>query len=148
MENKFPKKKSTSLSIPLQKFLLLIRYKKILLKDNSSKKLDMDFLIPSTNIKNINYNVKFIYPYVTSKPKVFILRDTLPKSSNEIIPHIYEIKMLNGKEYLNICSFFPSDDWSNKYAIVDTVFLWAIEWIYFYELWVITGKWSGRWNTP
>lgn len=147
MANKFPKKKLNSLSIPLQKFLLIIKYKKFLFKDNSSRKLDMDFLIPSTNIINIKYTMKLKYSSLSHKPKVFVLTDTLPKRPNDVIPHIYETKIMNGKQYLNICPFFPNDDWNNAYSIADTVFLWAIEWIYFYELWIVTGQWSGRWNT-
>ena len=34
------------------------------------------------------------------------------------------------------------------YSIADTIIPWVIEWIYFYELWKITGAWKGGGDHP
>ncbi len=145
MGAKFPKSRKTSISIPMQKCYLLIKYKKLLIKDNSSRKIDMDFLIKSTNT-NMEYTIKIKYDSICDVPKVFLLNHHLP-IYEETIPHIYGTRKIKSKEYLILCPFHPKTDWDNKLIIANTVFLWAIEWIYFYEIWAVSGQWCGRWNT-
>lgn len=145
MGNKFPKSKSTVVSIPMQKYYLITKYRKILLKDNSSKRIDMDFLIKSTNT-NMEYTIKIKYDNLYKMPNVFLLKDNLPTRLDENIPHIYGTSTIRGKEYLKLCTFYPGEDWNNKMILATTVFLWAIEWIYFYELWIVSGQWCGRRN--
>ena len=147
MGNKYPKPRKTSINIPIQKLYLITRYKNILIKDNSSRKIDMDFLIQST-FSNNKYIIKIKYDTVYDIPKVFLLNENLPIYNNEAIPHIYGYKRLNGKNYVNLCTFFPKEDWNNNMIIADTVFLWAVEWIYFFEIWSVSGSWCGRWYTP
>lgn len=146
MGAKFPKSRKTNISIPMQKCYLLIKYKKLLIKDNSSRKIDMDFLIKSTNT-NMEYTIKIKYDSIYDIPKVFLLNHNLPTNIDESIPHIYGSHKIKEKEYLRLCPFYPKEDWDNKLIIANTVFLWAIEWIYFYEIWAVSGQWCGRWNT-
>lgn len=146
MGAKFPKPRKTSISIPMQKCHLLTKYRKLLIKDNSSRKIDMDFLIKSTNT-NMEYTIKLKYDSIYDIPKVFLLNHNLPTNIDESIPHIYGTPKIKGKEYLRLCPFYPNEDWDNKLLISNTVFLWAIEWIYFYEIWAVSGQWCGRWNT-
>jgi len=144
--NKFPKAKKTNITIPIQKCYLLTRYRNILVKDNSSRKIDMDFLIKSS-LSSREYIIKIKYDTIYDIPKVFLLNENLPIYQNEKIPHIYGYKKINGKDYVRLCTYLPEEDWDSKMIIAKTVFLWAIEWIYFFEIWSVSGKWCGRWYT-
>jgi hypothetical protein len=79
------------------------------------------------------YNIKIRYD-VGSPPKVFIL-------SPDIIPSP-EIHMYKDK---SLCLYFPPDmPWKDNIKIADFFISWIIEWITFYELWLIRKKWEGR----
>ncbi len=147
MANKFPKSKKVNIPIPIQKYYLLTRYKNILIKDNSTRKIDMDFLIKSS-LGTSEYIIKIKYDTIYDIPRVFLLNENLPIYQNEKIPHIYGYKKINGKDYVRLCTFLPKEDWNNKLIIANTVFLWTIEWIYFFEIWSVSGKWCGRRHTP
>lgn len=146
MAKKFPKSRKINVTIPIQKCHLLIRYKNLLIKDNSSRKLDMDFLIKSS-FSNNEYIIKIKYNTTFDIPKVFLLNESLHTYYNDNIPHIYGYKRINGKEYVQLCPFYPEEDWNNKMIIANTVFLWTIEWLYFFEIWSVSGKWCGRRTT-
>lgn len=146
MGNKFPKTKKRYTTIPIQKWHLLAKYKRLLVKDNSNKRLDMDFRIKSSNSSS-EYVIKIKQETVYSIPKVFVLCPKLKTYSNKSIPHTYGMQKIKGKEYLQICPFYPEEDWNNTMIIADTVLLWSIEWFYFYEIWLVSGKWCGRWQT-
>ncbi len=144
MGNKFQKAKKRYITIPMQKWHLVTKYRKNLIKDNSNKKIDMDFLIKSSNC-NSEYIIKIKQEKIYNTPKIFVLSPELEKYANEPIPHTYGMKRIKGKEYLQICPFYPEDDWNETMIIADTVLLWSIEWFYFYEIWLVSGKWCGRW---
>ena len=93
------------------------------------------------NIENYSneYIIKIKQETMLKTPKVFVLSPELETRPNETIPHTYGIYKIKGKEYLQICPFYPKEDWDSKMIIADTVFLWTIEWFYFYEIWLIHG---------
>lgn len=54
------------------------------------------------------------------------------------LPHTYDSK----KQHL--CLFNPHcGEWNSTMLIANTIVHWAIEWLYYYENWVYTGKWLG-----
>ncbi len=54
------------------------------------------------------------------------------------LPHVYS----TSKQKL--CLFFPDGkEWNKGKLLVDTIIPWASEWLYFYEIWVLTGEWLG-----
>lgn len=54
------------------------------------------------------------------------------------LPHVYS----TSKQKL--CLFFPDGkEWSKGKLLVDTIIPWTCEWLYFYEIWVLTGAWLG-----
>lgn len=66
-----------------------------------------------------------------SIPRVFVLKPKLHPDA----PHIY-------KESGALCLYFPEDNsWNSKKLLGETIFLWAAEWLYYYELWLATGQW-------
>ncbi|WP_455586458.1 hypothetical protein [Bacteroides sp.] len=56
------------------------------------------------------------------------------------LPHTYNYS--NGKQQL--CLFLPSaNEWDSSMLISETIVHWAVQWMYFYEIWVSTGIWMG-----
>ena len=54
------------------------------------------------------------------------------------LPHVYS----TSKQRL--CLFFPNGkEWNRSHLISETIIPWASEWLYYYELWLITGEWLG-----
>ncbi|UXX80886.1 hypothetical protein N7E81_07205 [Reichenbachiella carrageenanivorans] len=62
-----------------------------------------------------------------------------------------KIKMeVNGKkaEHLykdgSLCLFFPkAKEFNSKKLIVDYIIPWVSLWLFFYEIWLVTGEWKG-----
>lgn len=73
-------------------------------------------------------------------PDVWVEGENLEKLDAIDFPHKYEIdKEMN---MVRICLYFPGQ-WNKSKYISTTIVPWAIEWLYFYEVWLATGKWSG-----
>ena len=81
--------------------------------------------------------------YTTGKPpKVYIVSPKpLPLAEGaKRLPHTYSYS--NGKQQL--CLFLPkAGEWNSSMFIATTIVHWAVQWMYYYEIWVTTGKWMG-----
>lgn len=86
-----------------------------------------------------SYKIKVIY----SKEEgisVFVLGPKLALAKGKkTLPHVYD----TGKQKL--CLYYPKDrEWNPTMWIAKTIVPWASEWLYFYELWLLTdGEWLG-----
>lgn len=78
-------------------------------------------------------------------PEIYLYNQGIMKKENEKIPHCYKSSYKNkNNEYVKLCLYYPGNyEWSNEMLLSDTIIPWAIDWLYFYELWRITGKWLG-----
>jgi hypothetical protein len=66
------------------------------------------------------------------RPKVYVLHPILQTNA----PHTYA----DG----SLCLYYPDDNsWDDQKFVAQTILPWAAEWLYFYELWLATGKWFG-----
>ena len=85
------------------------------------------------------YTLKMVYnePFF---PNVYVISPkplTLAEGAIRL-PHTYDTK----KQCL--CLFRPhGGEWNNTMLIANTIVHWVIEWLYYYENWVYTGKWLG-----
>lgn len=71
------------------------------------------------------------------QPHVYVKSPKLP-DSNEI--HLYREGFL--------CLFDPGEThWKDTLKIAEYTIPWTIEWILYYELWKVTGKWEGKAST-
>ena len=44
----------------------------------------------------------------------------------------------------SLCLYYPKDQpWSDNDLIAETIIPWAAEWLLYYELYLISGKWEG-----
>ncbi len=86
------------------------------------------------------YKIKIKYK-VGCIPEVYVISPfPLPKYSNETeLPHMY----LSSKQKL--CLYYPNHyEWNEKMKIAETLIPWAAEWLFYYEVWLATGKWQGE----
>ncbi len=61
-------------------------------------------------------------------------------------PHVYGIK-----PYPDLCVFDPhalEREWRRGMLIAESYILWVARWLASYELWLVTGKWSGPERHP
>ena len=81
----------------------------------------------------IEYNEPFMPQVYVVTPKPLELAQ-----GAERLPHTYNTKRQR------LCLFRPyCGEWNSSMLIADTIIHWAIEWLYYYENWIYTGKWSG-----
>jgi len=74
---------------------------------------------------------------IGKRPKVFVLEPDLEKHNNQPIPHRFGDQSL--------CLFVPKyNDWNPRMLISDTIIPWTILWLFYYEIWLQTGKWLGK----
>lgn len=85
------------------------------------------------------YAVEIEYFIIKKKPliQIKILDPILKKNVNgEEIPHMYSQESL--------CLFMPKyNEFKKTDLISDTIIPWTSLWLYYYEVWHMTGKWMG-----
>lgn len=94
---------------------------------------------------NMSKEYEITIEYDGKIPKVYLYNQGIMKYDDENIPHCYERKFKSPKkEFVRICLYYPiTKEWTKEMFISDTIIPWAIEWLKYYELWRITGKWLG-----
>lgn len=87
------------------------------------------------------YSLKMEYK-MGKYPSVWLLNAKIDEEQGKSIPHHYHI---NEKEKtIELCLFKPKlKEWMKHYPISRTIIPWAIEWLYYYEIWCVTGEWQG-----
>lgn len=68
------------------------------------------------------------------RPKVRILAPSLATDPNRKVPHTF----IDGSLCLHL-----NEEWSSRFFIADVIMPWLVEWLFFYETWLVTGKWYG-----
>ncbi len=76
-------------------------------------------------------------------PDVYVVSENLHyfrwKSSQQLLPH-FNMRLATP----SICCFdYAKGDWDPTIAIAETIVLYAADWLRKYELWEVTGEWSG-----
>lgn len=71
-------------------------------------------------------------------PRVWIVEPDFSKLTNLNFPHVY-------KEKSNmLCLYHPHDfHWHQNKDLIQTIILWSMLWIEFFEIFLKTGKWYG-----
>lgn len=82
--------------------------------------------------KSPEYKIRIQYR-VGYTPRVYVLS---PEISPEA-PHIYRADKA-------LCLYYPKDSsWSSELLIATTIVPWIAEWLRYYEIWCVTGRWFG-----
>ncbi len=75
------------------------------------------------------------------RPRIAILNPVLTLGPGHTkLPHVFD-----GQK--DIC-VHTTDEWSPHLLIADTILPWVAQWLYFYEVWALTGKWLGKGTHP
>jgi hypothetical protein len=54
-------------------------------------------------------------------------------------PHLYTFE-----HPVRLCLYLPrAGDWSREEVLAVSVVPWSVEWLFYYEMWQVTGKWHG-----
>jgi len=98
-----------------------------------------DFLQPTPLAKK--YKVKIVYKF-KHDPDVYVIKPKLELFTKATaLPHIYSTE----KQWL--CLYYRrAREWKSNMLLSKTIIPWSVEWLYFYELWLATGKWLGGGN--
>ena len=81
------------------------------------------------------YTIRLTYKFDDS-PEVNVLKPELLIPEEKRLPHTYPGNRL--------CLYYPgSKDWQGNMLLSKTIIPWISEWLYFYELWLVTGEWYG-----
>ena len=84
-----------------------------------------------------NYFLKIDYT-IGGFPETHVLAPSLTRYKDESLPHVYPGEAL--------CLFDPRSrprEWDASMRISETILPWAVMWLYYYEIWAITGVWHG-----
>lgn len=83
------------------------------------------------------YDVKIAFTEFGAK--VFVVNEILKVAEGrQKLPHVYDT------ELQQLCLYSISKkEWSSKQLITKTLIPWASEWLFYYELWLVTGDWHG-----
>lgn len=58
------------------------------------------------------------------------------------LPHVYSPGDI-------LCLFQPAyKEWTEQEMMSETILPWAVEWLCFYEMWLVTGEWLGGGEHP
>ena len=60
-------------------------------------------------------------------------------------PHVFHVDEEKGEA--EICLYLGAYEFNSKMYLASTIVPWAIEWLYFYEIWLATGSWEGGGHT-
>lgn len=85
------------------------------------------------------YLIKVLYKK-NDVPKIFVLEPKnlkLPEGKTNLM-HVYD------HDKQRLCLYYPNaKEWNSTKTIASTIMPWTIEWLYHYEMWLITGDWTG-----
>ncbi len=93
-----------------------------------------------TELSN-EYTLQIVYRQ-SFRPRIAVLHPQLELALGQAkLPHVYE----DGQK--DICVHRP-EEWNKSMSIALTIMPWISQWLYFYEAWVLTGKWLGKGTHP
>lgn len=91
-------------------------------------------LKPTPRSRSYHFKLKYS---IGNRPRIKITNPELKRNfNNDRIPHVYA-----GNE---LCLYYPKyREFNSKYLISEYIIPWISLWLYYYEVWHITGEWLG-----
>lgn len=86
---------------------------------------------------SVDYLVELRSRVGESRVKVYVTRPRILMNANgRKIPHLYS----DG----SLCLYYPPNcEWDYRDLWVETLIPWTLLWLYYYEIWDMTGEWLG-----
>lgn len=79
------------------------------------------------------------WPVVRVLSPTLSARDGAPE---EPVPHLFGDH--DDPAGAHLCLFYPDGvDWNDEMLLADSIVPWAAEWLFYYEMWHVTGAWGG-----
>ncbi|MBG27022.1 MULTISPECIES: hypothetical protein [Croceibacter] len=122
-------------SVHLKKILEV--YPNAIVKKDSNKYLEVEIDMQPT-VFSKTYSIRIVYSNLKNI-SVYVVNQELKLASNrEKLPHVYSTKEQK------LCLYTPTrNEWRPNMLIIDSIVPWALEWLDFYEHWLIDGEWLG-----
>lgn len=79
-------------------------------------------------------------------PQVHVLSPSISElaAGHGRVPHLYE-----HKHPVKLCLYLPrTREWGPEMSLAQTMVPWSIDWLFYFEVWLATGKWSGGGEHP
>ncbi len=112
-----------------------------------NSKLKNGKLVWKQKVKPSEYSKEYVITlkYDGITPEVYLYNQGIIKKRDEFVPHCYHrFYESDYNEYVKLCLYYPKyKEWTKSMFLSETIIPWAIDWIKYYELWRITGKWLG-----
>lgn len=126
--------KNLPLTPQQQKGILIKDYPNGVFKNISFNKWEWIYQLQPTEGSPF-YSFKLVYDDI--RPRIYIL-DLLEKVDGNLeLPHVWNDKKQE------ICLYYPIyKEWTH-YKKISIFVPWVSEWLYYYELWLVTGTWYG-----
>lgn len=104
--------------------------------DYKQKKFNVFLKLKPTD-DSIEYIVELVCSVGSKKLDVFVRHPNIEEiAEGKSIPHRYPSKAL--------CLFYPYyDEWRKNDLWADTIVPWCSLWLFYFEIWIITGEWLG-----
>lgn len=132
-------KKSKGLTTFLELNRIKEIYPNVIVKKITDKDLSVVLTVKPTPI-NDNYNLKINYSKRgAGSVDVFVIDKKLEIADNrKTLPHVYNTRLQK------LCLFTPKKrEWNLKMPLIESIIPWALEWLDFYEHWLVNGEWLG-----
>lgn len=113
-----------------QAYIVCSMYKNFTFQLTGRESVKINGRLQASELQPI-YEIEITYT-LGKFPKVKILSPAIKDDA----PHTFKDN--------SICTFYPDTKiWNRKMKISDTLIPWICDWIFQYEIWLITGKWNG-----
>tara|TARA_R110002096_G_scaffold191691_2_gene373172 strand:+ start:1369 stop:1809 length:441 start_codon:yes stop_codon:yes gene_type:complete len=93
-----------------------------------------------------SYTICIVYR-LAEAPVVKVLSPKLirlPKNEEGQLPHVYP-----PANDPSLCLYDPAaDEWDPSMLLSQSIVLWTLDWLSCYELWLMTGRWTGGGRHP
>lgn len=134
MATKYPKKKS--LTVVQQAAALRHLYPESKCSAHLNRLSWAGVLQPTAMSREYKVSVDY---HLGKSPRTHVVEPILFVPAGEHLPHVYSQK----EQRLCLYSPFGNAEWNSSMCIARTIVPWASEWLFYYELWLATGKWLG-----
>jgi hypothetical protein len=128
----------TAVCLALQGLRLLATYPQFETRASSRQRAVWRGTLQPTELSNV-YTVEIAYT-LAQRPDVRVLDPQLEVHPNrKRLPHVYPGNKL---------CLYTFGEWYPGLYIANTIVPWISLWLFFYEIWLLTGKWKGGGTHP
>ena len=135
-----PRSKNVELTQSQQLYMMKVKYPEMASSVERQRSITWTGLWRPTELSD-RYTLRIFYRQ-GFRPQISILfPKLLLATGHKKLPHVYA----EGQN--DICVHRP-EEWNKGMCIALTIMPWISQWLYFYEVWLLTAKWLGKGTHP